>query len=79
MTDQPLIDHAKRIAAKVKRLAGETCTGGPKHKLKSRPFDKSKTRKFGGKVIERKPHPIESVIPDLTDHAYPVDTYSHLY
>ena len=38
--------------AKVKRLRGETCQG-PKKKIQSPGFDKTKTRKFNGQVIAR--------------------------
>jgi hypothetical protein len=38
--------------AKVKRLRGLTCNG-PKKKIQSRGFDKTKTRKFSGEVVAR--------------------------
>jgi len=45
---------ARDIAAnaKGKRLRGETCNG-PKKKIQSRGFDKTKTRKFNGEVVAR--------------------------
>lgn len=51
-----------KIAAKVKRLRGETCAG-PKQKIRSKGFDKSKTRKFSGEVVDRaKFKPLEDAI-----------------
>lgn len=41
--------HAR---AKIKRIRGETCNG-PTKKIQSRGFDKTKTRRFDGKVIAR--------------------------
>lgn len=38
--------------AKVKRLRGETCQG-PKAKIHSRGFDKTRTRRFDGQVVPR--------------------------
>lgn len=38
--------------AKVKRIRGETCNG-PKAKIQSRQFDKTRTRKFDRSVVPR--------------------------
>jgi 5-methylcytosine-specific restriction endonuclease McrA len=38
--------------AKVKRLTGQTCNR-PKAKIRSRGFDKTRTRKFSGEVVVR--------------------------
>lgn len=44
----------RKAIAKVKRLAGETCTG-PRRPIRSRGFDKTRSRKFDGTVVARKP------------------------
>jgi 5-methylcytosine-specific restriction endonuclease McrA len=42
-----------KAIAKARRLAGETCAGPTKRPLKSRGFDKTRSRKFNGSVVKR--------------------------
>lgn len=47
----------KAAAAKAKRLAGETCTARRGPPIRSRSFDKTKSRGFDGRVKPRKVQP----------------------